>query len=90
MAGNLQKNLDIFFGRALSRWRLLEMLGGVTQSVELCDSTGRTLGVFMPRRTHHDYVGYESPLSPEEINRVRKEEGGRPLADILRDLERAS
>ena len=46
--------------------------------------------MFIRRTPHADYVGYESPLSEEEIQRIRKEGGGRPLADILRDLESAS
>jgi hypothetical protein len=56
--------------------------------VELCDGSGRTLGYFYP-------AGYEGlseedrrgPFSDEEIERRRKEPGGKPLAEILKRLE---
>jgi len=50
---------------------------------EIVDSAGNKLGNFTP-----EYVGYECPLSDEELNRIQKEGGGRPLKDIIRDLER--
>jgi hypothetical protein len=50
---------------------------------EVVDAAGNKLGNFTP-----DYVGYECPLSDEELDRIQKEGGGRPLKDILRELER--
>jgi hypothetical protein len=33
-------------------------------------------------------AGFKSPISDEEFEEARKQTGGRPLADILRDLKR--
>jgi len=58
-------------------------LRGVSVPYEVYDSAGNKLGTFTP-----GYVGYECPTSDEELDRIEKQGGGRPLADILRDLER--
>ena len=50
---------------------------------EVVDAAGNKLGNFTP-----EYVGYECPLSEEELDRIQLQGGGRPLKDILRDLER--
>lgn len=63
---------------------------GLAGAVELCDESGRTLGYFHPvvpgieSRSHRT----ESPFPQEEIERRRQEQGGRPLKDILADLNR--
>jgi hypothetical protein len=49
---------------------------------ELVDGAGNKLGNFMP-----DYVGYECPYSDEHLKKIEQQGGGRPLKDILRDLE---
>jgi hypothetical protein len=46
------------------------------------DAAGNKLGRFTP-----EYVGYECPLSDQELLRIESQGGGRPLKDILRDLE---
>ena len=52
--------------------------------VHLCDAEGNVLGQFVrlpyPRHLIDPYV------SEEELDRAEAEGGGRPLADILRDL----
>jgi hypothetical protein len=55
----------------------------VKERCEIVDATGNQLGFFQP-----EYVGYECPLSDEELDQIEKQGGGRPLQEILRDLER--
>lgn len=54
---------------------------------ELIDSAGNRLGLFQPISDEAAYEGYECPLTTEELDRIERTGGGRPLADILRDLE---
>lgn len=61
-------------------------LGDVTQCVELCDESGRTLGYFTPA-DRSDYTGVQPMISDEELDQREQEEGGRSLRDILTDLE---
>jgi len=58
--------------------------------VEVCDASGRTLGYFHPVIPAGVAAkeGLEPPFSEEEIERRRKEPGGRPLAEILADLDK--
>ena len=54
---------------------------------EVFDAAGNRLGMFRPDAEAADYEGYECPLSNEELDRIEREGGGRPLTEILRDLE---
>jgi hypothetical protein len=54
-----------------------------TEPCTVFDAAGNKLGRFTP-----EYVGYECPLSDAELNAIQNQGGGRPLQDILRDLER--
>jgi len=65
-------------------------LNGIAGAVEVCDESGRTLGYFHPVATgiHPSSPSVESPFSQEEIERRCEERGGRPLKDILADLNR--
>ena len=65
-------------------------LANLDHGVQLCDKAGRPLGWFVPAQDEDDYVGYECPLTKEQIDEIAKAGGGRPLADILRDLEQMS
>ncbi len=56
----------------------------VPDSVELRDAGGRVLGYFTPARPGD----LEPDVSEAELERRFAAGGGRPLADILRDLER--
>jgi hypothetical protein len=49
---------------------------------EIVDAAGNKLGSFTP-----EYVGYECPYSDEDLREIERKGGGRPLKDILRDLE---
>jgi len=62
-------------------------LGNLDSPLELCDETGRVVGHFIPEQDRSIYEGVESPTSNEELERRLREEPGRPLEDILRDLE---
>jgi hypothetical protein len=53
------------------------------EACEVVDAAGNRLGSFMP-----EYSGYECPYSDEELERIEEKGGGRPLADIMRDLEK--
>lgn len=66
---------------------LLAKLHNLDSYLELCDESGRVRGRFIPTHDSALYEGVESPSSPEELARRSREESGRPLADILRDLE---
>ncbi len=56
--------------------------------LELCDESGRVLGRFTPAANPAMYQGVESPSGEEELQRRSQQGGGRPLADILGDLQR--
>ena len=61
---------------------LKEQLLHAEDTCEIVDAAGNKLGRFTP-----EYVGYECPLSDEELDQIERRGGGRPLKDILRDLE---
>jgi hypothetical protein len=64
-------------------------LGGFQDLVEFCDETGRVVGFFHPvAPTSQGRTS--SPISDEEIEAARQQRTGRPLADILADLDRPS
>ena len=63
---------------------LTKQLQDVEQPSELFDSAGHKLGFFTPR----EYEGYECPLTDAELDRIEQQGGGRPLEEILRDLEK--
>jgi hypothetical protein len=50
---------------------------------EIVDAAGNKLGNFT-----RDYIGFECPYSEEELDQAERESGGRPLKEILADLER--
>jgi hypothetical protein len=67
---------------------LCAKLGQLLQPAELCDAQGNVLGHFMPVIDSAFLAAMQSPASDEELARREREETGRPLADILADLER--
>jgi hypothetical protein len=57
--------------------------------VELRDPSGKLLGVFVPEGIGKLPPGVKSPFTEDEMAERRKQpKVGRPLADILRDLEK--
>ena len=53
--------------------------------MELCDPNGNVVGFFTPVTKPK----FEIPFTEEEIQKSKKQKGGRSLADILADLERS-
>jgi hypothetical protein len=58
------------------------------QKLELCDDAGAVLGLFIPVENCSSHSGREPRISAEELDRRERAGGGRPLADILADLEK--
>lgn len=67
---------------------LAAKLRHLTERAELCDESGKTVGFFTPLANRSLYEGLVIPISDEEIEQAAKEKKGRPLADILADLEK--
>ena len=61
---------------------------GLAERVTVCNHEGRTLGIFIPVADRSLYEGVEIPFTEEELDRFEQEPGGRPLAEILADLEK--
>ena len=65
---------------------VLTTLQGLKDQVEFVSESGDVLGQFTPAGI--DWM-LEDPIPPlEELERRVREEKGRPLADIMRDLRR--
>ena len=65
-------------------------LHNLQENLEVCDQTGRLLGYFVPTGDKAMYAQVDGQVSEAELDRREADEGGRPLADILRDLEQSS
>ena len=61
----------------------LVILPKLTESVEILDESGKTLGLFHPVDQQDTSP---SPHSREELEQLRLQRTGRPLADILAEL----
>ena len=66
---------------------VLAKLKGLDHVVELCDEAGQVVGLFTPMADRSLYENVEIPFTAEELDRFENEPGGRPLKDILTDLE---
>ncbi len=64
---------------------LRETLAAADAPLEVCDSSGRVLGYYSPAKAD-PWPQVELDIAPEELARRVSAGGGRPLADILRDL----
>lgn len=62
-------------------------LSDLKERLQFCDESGKVLGYFQPVADSSHYEGVDSLVSQEELDRRSREGGGRPLADILADLE---
>jgi hypothetical protein len=65
-------------------------LHGLQEMVELYDESGRPLGCFLPDKQYWQLqlAADQCPLSYEELQQRRQEQGGRPLAEIWKALGR--
>lgn len=66
---------------------LIEQLRRIDGTVELKDPSGHVLGCFTADGLCKLPPGVKSPFTEEEMAERRKDRTGRPLADILRDLQ---
>ena len=74
--------------RVLADTQLPQRLRDAKQPVAVVDETGQTLGIFDPMRVAPPGVAAaRCPHTMEELQELRKQSGGRPLAEVLRDLE---
>lgn len=66
-------------------------LNGLTEQIEICDSTGMRVGVFVPAADYSALMAAagDALWTPEEEEELARQAGhGRPLADIWKDLGR--
>jgi hypothetical protein len=65
-----------------------DKLHDLTETVELCDTSGRVLGRFTPAFNASMYESLEPQISEVELLRREQRGGGRTLAEIMADLEK--
>ena len=66
---------------------LLAQLTGVTGHTVIRDAAGRVVGTFEGLPPVRVASGREVPFTDEELAERSKQRTGRPLADILKDLQ---
>ena len=68
-------------------------LNGLNETLEICDESGETVGHFLPadvyRKMLYQIAEAQCPHTAEELKAMRNETGGRPLADIWKELGQA-
>jgi hypothetical protein len=70
---------------------VLAAFQAISSRSEICDSTGRILGYFVPKSADAvRHQGARSPLTLEERERLIREEGptARPLAEFWDDMKK--
>ncbi len=77
-------------GKVVLDEALKSKLNGLNEPVEVCDEAGRTVGQFLPQGLYRDLLVAWSKtwISDEELERLSQQQGGRPLAEIWKDLGR--
>ena len=68
---------------------LLARLNGLTERMEFRNEKGELLGQFVPAKRKGLFVPRpedKCPYTPEELERMRNETGGRPLSEIWKSL----
>ncbi len=71
--------------------RVIAALHAISNRSEICDSNGQVLGYFVPKSAGVVYYkGVKSPLTPEERERLIREEGptARPLSEFWEDMKK--
>jgi hypothetical protein len=63
-------------------------LNNLEEHLEVCDESGKIVGHFLPTDAYNDMVmaWAESQITEEELERLRQEPRGRPLAEIWKSL----
>jgi hypothetical protein len=66
-------------------------LNGLDSDTEFCDPDGKPLGFFVAAEDYKKmvYAWLDAQVSDEDLERASQETGGRPLAEIWKDLERS-
>ena len=67
---------------------LLAQFSAAAESVEIKSPDGRVLGRFVVENLYKLPPGVKSPFTEEELTELRQQKGGRPLNEIIRDLEK--
>ena len=67
--------------------RLRNGSGPPSEPIELFDHQGLPLGTFTPIDKKGCIRGMEVPYTEEEIRRLKEQQGGKTLAEILAGLE---
>jgi hypothetical protein len=64
-------------------------LFNLTEPLEFMDEDGQLLGYFSPKSAQARplYENVKVPFSDEEVQRLKQQPPGRPLADILAELQ---
>jgi hypothetical protein len=64
-------------------------LATLARPASICDSSGHVLGTFIPGVSYDPalYALNRSPLTPEERERRRKQEGGKTLAEFWAEMK---
>jgi hypothetical protein len=57
------------------------------QSVELCDESGRVLGLFLPSPDPSEYERVEPQISEEELQRRERSDKWYSTAEVIKHLE---
>ena len=67
---------------------LRTQLPDLTERIEFCDESGKTLGHFLPEAAYRELLraSADAHISEEEIERRRREPRGRTLAEIWKRL----
>lgn len=65
----------------------VEQLTSVGHGAEVCDKSGRVVGFFTPTRDPTNYV-VVNPPTEEELDEIERNLDGRPLHEIMKDLEK--
>jgi hypothetical protein len=68
----------------------LAKLDDLKEGAEICDETGRVVGYFRPAAHFLDYDENEMNVDDEELERIEQNLDGRPLREIIKDLEAKS
>ena len=67
---------------------LLAQFSAAAESVEIKSPDGRVLGRFVVENLYKLPPGVKSPFTEEELTELRQQKGGRPLNEIIWDLEK--
>lgn len=65
-------------------------LNGLSEPMEVCDEAGATVGHFLPveqyRKLMYQLAEAACPHSPEQLEQLQKETGGKSLQEIWKSL----